>query len=176
MRPSELISENAIAERVAALGAALSAEYRDAARPPLLVCVLKGGFVFLADLVRAIDVEVEVDFIGVSSYGAATSSSGEVRVTKDLEHAMEGRDVVIVEDIVDTGLTLAFLVDSFRRRGARSVRVVALLDKRGRRRVDVPVDFVGFEIGNRFVVGYGLDADERYRHLPYVGVLEEDHG
>jgi hypoxanthine phosphoribosyltransferase len=165
-----LISADRIAERVAEIGAAIARDYGDG-RVPHLVCVLKGGCLFLSDLIRAIESPLTVDFIAVSSYGERTSSSGEVRVTKDLDHALDGRDVIVVEDIVDTGLTLAYLVDSFRRRGARSIRVAVLLDKRARRRVDVAIDYVGFEIPDQFVVGYGLDDAERYRNLPYIAVV-----
>jgi hypoxanthine phosphoribosyltransferase len=169
--PEVLFSADAIAARVAEMGAAIAEDYRRDESEPHLVCVLKGGCVFLTDLMRAIDHPLTVDFIAVSSYGDEKSSSGEVRVTKDLDQSLDGRDVLFVEDIVDTGLTLSFLVDSFRRRGARSVRIAALLDKRSRRCVDVPVDYVGFEIPDVFVVGYGLDHAERYRNIPYVGVV-----
>ena len=168
-----LISAERIAARVAELGARIAEDYRRDDRVPHLVCVLKGGCLFLSDLMRAIDLPVTIDFIAVSSYGAATSSSGEVRVTKDLDQGLDGRDLLFVEDIVDTGLTLSFLVDSFRRRGARSIRIATLLDKTSRRRVEVPVDYVGFEIPDEFVVGYGLDYAEQYRNLPYIGVIRD---
>jgi hypoxanthine phosphoribosyltransferase len=168
-----LIPADRIAARVAELGARIAADYRAVGIAPHLVCVLKGGCMFLSDLMRAIDLPVTIDFIAVSSYGGATSSSGEVRVTKDLDQGLDGRDVLFVEDIVDTGLTLAYLVDSFRRRGARSIRVATLLDKRTRRRHETAVDYVGFEIPDEFVVGYGLDYDERYRNLPYIAVIEQ---
>jgi len=137
-----------------------------------LVAVLKGAFVFLADLIRCFDGPVTCDFIAVTSYGSATKSSGEVRLTKDLDQSLEGRDVVIVEDIVDTGLTLAYLQEILRAREPRSMRTVSLLSKPSRRVVDVAVDYTGFVIGDRFVVGYGLDLDERYRNLPFIGVLD----
>ena len=170
-----LYSAEDIARRVADLGARITEDYGREGLAPHLVCVLKGGCLFLSDLMRAVDLPVTVDFIAVSSYGDETATSGEVRVTKDLDQGLDGRDVLFVEDIVDTGLTLSFLVDSFRRRGARSVRVAALLDKRSRRRVDLPIDYVGFDVPDEFVVGYGLDHAERYRNLPYIGVvLPED--
>jgi hypoxanthine phosphoribosyltransferase len=172
LRP--LITAEQIAARVAELGARITADFAGEGRVPHLVCVLKGGCLFLSDLMRAIELPVTVDFIAVSSYGEGTSSSGEVRVTKDLDQGLEGRDLLFVEDIVDTGLTLAFLVDSFRRRGARSVRIATLLDKRARRRVEVPVDYVGFEIPDEFVVGYGLDYAERYRNLPFIATLSAE--
>ena len=170
---SVLIPADRIAARVAELGAQITRDYAAEDRVPHLICVLKGGCMFLSDLMRAVELPVTVDFIAVSSYGEKTSSSGEVRVTKDLDQSLDGRDVLFVEDIVDTGLTLSYLVDSFRRRGARSVRVATLLDKAGRRRVDVPLDYVGFEIPDEFVVGYGLDYAERYRNLAYIGVVRK---
>jgi hypoxanthine phosphoribosyltransferase len=168
-----LISAGEIAARVSAIGADIARDYGAEGSAPHFVCVLKGGCMFLSDLMRAVDLPLTVDFIAVSSYGDRTSTSGEVRLTKDLDQSVEGRDVLFVEDIVDTGLTLSYLVDSFRRRGARSVKVAALLDKRSRRRADVPVDYVGFVIPDEFVVGYGLDYAERYRNLPYIGAVRE---
>jgi hypoxanthine phosphoribosyltransferase len=168
---TELISAERIATRVGELGARITEDYRREGAVPHLVCVLKGGCLFLSDLMRAIDLPLTVDFIAVSSYGGGTTTSGEVRVTKDLDQSLEGRDVLFVEDIVDTGLTLSFLIDSFRRRGARSIRVATLLDKKSRRRADVAIDYVGFEIPDEFVIGYGLDHAERYRNLPYIGVV-----
>jgi hypoxanthine phosphoribosyltransferase len=173
-RLTVLISAERIAARVAELGARITEDYGREERTPHLICVLKGGCMFLSDLMRTIDLPVTIDFIAVSSYGDGTSPSGEVRVTKDLDQSLEGRDVLFVEDIVDTGLTLAYIVDSFRRRAARSIRIAALLDKRARRRVEVPLDYVGFEIPDEFVVGYGLDFAERYRNLPYIGVLSAE--
>lgn len=135
------------------------------------VCVLKGAFMFLSDLVRAMDDRVTLDFIAVSSYGSGKSSSGEVRLNKDVDTSLEGRHVVIIEDIVDTGLTLHYLQDILRRRGPESLRTACLLSKPSRRKVDVTVDFVGFTIEDRFVVGYGLDYAEQYRNLPYIAVM-----
>ena len=175
-----LLSSDVIQRRVAELGAEIAADYPDPGEPLLLVGVLKGAALFLADLVRAIDRPLEFDFVAIASYGAATRSSGEVRVLKDLESAVSGKHVIIVEDILDTGLTLRFsyLMESLRARQAASVKVCVLLDKPSRRRVDVQVDYRGFTIEDRFVVGYGMDYAEIYRNLPYVGyvVHGEDDG
>lgn len=138
------------------------------------MCVLKGAFLFLADLVRAMDTDVTLDFIAVSSYGSGIRSSGEVRLVKDVDASLEGRQVVIVEDIVDTGLTLHYLQDILRRRGPRSLHTACLLSKPSRRAVDVHVDFTGFTIDDHFVVGYGLDFAERYRNLPYIGLMASE--
>jgi hypoxanthine phosphoribosyltransferase len=137
-----------------------------------LLCVLKGAFIFMADLLRGLPVTTSIDFMALSSYGSSTSSSGEVRLLKDLDFGLEGRDVVIVEDIVDTGLTLSYLQGILRARGPRTLRTACLLSKPSRRKVDVKVDYVGFTIEDRFVVGYGLDYDEKYRSLPFIGVLD----
>ena len=139
-----------------------------------LVGVLKGGFMFMADLIRAMDGKVTLDFMALSSYGKSSKSSGEVRVLKDLDHGLEGRRVVIVEDIVDTGLTLTYLQDILRARAPQSLRTACLLSKPSRRKVDVVVDYIGFTIEDRFVVGYGLDYAERYRNLPHIAVVDED--
>jgi hypoxanthine phosphoribosyltransferase len=157
-------SAEAIRERVAALAEQIGRDYAD--RPPVVVSILKGSFVFAADLVRALPLSARIEFLGVRSYGSGTVSTGAVQITQDLTHPVEGQDILIVEDIVDTGLTLAYILSLIRARGARSVRVCALLDKPSRRRVDVPVDYVGFTIGDAFVVGYGLDCAEQYRNLP----------
>jgi hypoxanthine phosphoribosyltransferase len=169
--PPILLSSDTIRARVTALAAEID---RDAAGGDglHLVCVLKGAFVFLADLVRALRTDVTLDFMAVSSYAKGTTSTGEVRVLKDLDTALDGRDVLVVEDIVDTGLTLQYLQDILRARRPRSLRTVCLLSKPARRRVDVPVEYVGFEIADRFVVGYGLDYAGRYRNLPYIGTLD----
>jgi hypoxanthine phosphoribosyltransferase len=137
-----------------------------------LVAVLKGAFVFLADLIRELDGPVTCDFMAVSSYGAAQISTGVVRVTKDLDQDLDGRDVVLVEDIVDSGATLAYLHGMLRARHPRSLRTVCLLDKRARRQVSVPIEYVGFVVDDHFVVGYGLDADEQFRQLPFIGVVD----
>ncbi|MEO7191378.1 MAG: hypoxanthine phosphoribosyltransferase [Vicinamibacterales bacterium] len=168
-----LIDSPALEHRIAQL----ARELRHDAGPATslhLVAVLKGAFVFLADLLRAMEGPVTCDFIALSSYGGRTSTSGEVRVTKDLDEAVAGRDVVIIEDIVDTGVTLTYLQDILRARGPRSLRTMCLLSKPSRRQVDVPVDYIGFTIDDRFVVGYGLDFDERFRNLPHIVTLDED--
>jgi hypoxanthine phosphoribosyltransferase len=167
-----LIEEGDLQRRIAALGRELSADY--AGRDLLLVGVLKGAVFFMADLMRHITVSCEVDFMAISSYGAATDSSGIVRILKDLDLNIEGRDVLVVEDIIDSGLTLSYLTRTLEARKPSSLEVCALLTKPERRAVDVSVRYVGFEIPNRFVIGYGLDFAERYRNLPYVGVLHED--
>jgi hypoxanthine phosphoribosyltransferase len=167
-----LIEEDALRERVAELGAEISADY--AGRDLLLVGVLKGAVFFMADLMRSIDVHCEVDFMAISSYGASTDSSGVVRILKDLDTSIEGRNVLVVEDIIDSGLTLSYLMRNLRARNPSSLEVCALLTKPERREIDVPVRYIGFEIPNRFVIGYGLDFAERYRNLPYVGVLDPD--
>jgi len=168
-----LIEREAIAARVAELAREIQRD-TPGGGPVHLVAVLKGAFVFLADLLRTFDVPVTCDFMAVSSYGAGQVSSGVVRLTKDLDHDLAGRDVVLVEDIVDSGATLAYLQGLLRARNPRSLRTVCLLDKRSKRRVPVEIDYVGFVIEDRFVVGYGLDANERYRELPFIGVPEEE--
>ena len=164
-----LVQPDDLARRVRELGAEISRDYEG--REPLLVGVLKGAVFFLSDLMRAIDVTCEVDFMAVASYGSATESSGVVRILKDLDAAIEGRDVIIVEDIVDSGLTLQYLLRNLGGRGPRTLEVCALLTKPERRRVELSPRYVGFEIPDRFVVGYGLDHAERFRNLPYVAVL-----
>jgi hypoxanthine phosphoribosyltransferase len=164
-----LLNPETIARRVTELGAEISRDF--AGETPILVGVLTGASLFVADLARRITLPVELDFVAVSSYGQATKSSGEVRVIKDVGHPIEGRHVVIVEDIVDTGLTLKYLVETMRARHPASVSTCVLLDKPSRRVVEVPVRYRGFEIEDRFVVGYGLDCAGLYRNLPYIGVL-----
>jgi hypoxanthine phosphoribosyltransferase len=164
------ISADRIAERVRAMGREIAREHPNGVH---YVGVLKGAFMFLADLVRASDGEVTLDFMALSSYGAAMKSSGQVQLLKDLGTSIEGRDVVIVEDIVDTGLTLTYLQDILRARAPRSLRTACLLSKPSRRMVDVTVDYIGFTIEDKFVVGYGLDFNERYRHLPYIAVVND---
>jgi hypoxanthine phosphoribosyltransferase len=170
----ELISEADVQRRVGELGAAISDDYPNHDEPLLLVGVLKGATLFLADIVRKIARPVEIDFVAISSYGAATRSSGEVRILKDLDAAVSGKHVIIVEDILDTGLTLRFsyLIESLRARNALSVKVCVLLDKPARRRATIEVNYRGFEIGDDFVVGYGMDFAEMYRNLPYIGLIE----
>jgi hypoxanthine phosphoribosyltransferase len=168
-----LVSAEDLQRRVAELGEQISRDYQaPPARPLLLVGVLKGAVFFLSDLMRHIEVPVEVDFMAVASYGSATDSSGVVRILKDLDAPIEGRDVLIVEDIVDSGLTLQYLLRNLGSRNPSTLEVCALLTKPERRKVDLPTRYVGFEIPNRFVVGYGLDYAERHRNLPYVAVLE----
>lgn len=161
---------------IAAINKRLAGELkRDyAGKNPLVVCILKGAIMFMTDLVRELDEYVELDFMDVSSYGDATESSGEVKVIKDLDTSVAGRDVLIVEDIVDTGRTLSYLIKIFQTRDARSIKVCTLMDKPERRVKDVKADYVGTEVPNEFVVGYGLDYAERYRNLPYIGVLKPE--
>ncbi|MFO7572133.1 MAG: hypoxanthine phosphoribosyltransferase [Gaiellaceae bacterium] len=167
-----LIDEATLRARVVELGAEVSVDY--AGRDLLLVGVLKGAVFFMADLMRELTMPCEIDFMAISSYGAATDSSGVVRILKDLDINVAGRDVLVVEDIIDSGLTLSYLMRSLRARKPASLEIVTLLAKPERREVDVPVRYVGFEIPNRFVIGYGLDFAERYRNLPYVAVLHPD--
>ena len=168
--PAVLLSPQQLASRIAAMAGEIRATLPD--DDIHFVCVLKGAFLFLADLVRSLDDRVTIDFIAVSSYGAGKQSSGEVRLVKDVDASLENRHVVIVEDIVDTGLTLHYLQDILRLRGPRSLRTACLLSKPSRRKVDVQVDFIGFTIDDHFVVGYGLDFNEKFRNLPYIGVLD----
>ena len=166
-----LVQPDDLKQRVRSLGQEVSAEYAD--RDLLLVGVLKGAVFFLADLMRQIEIPCEVDFMAVSSYGSATDSSGVVRILKDLDTAIEGRHVLIVEDIVDSGLTLQYLFRNLGARNPASLEVCALLTKPDRRKVELPIKFVGFEIPDRFAIGYGLDFAERYRNLPYVAALTD---
>ena len=167
-----LVDEDALRARVSELGEEISGDYAD--RDLLLVGVLKGAVFFMADLMRQLSVPCEVDFMAISSYGAGTDSSGVVRILKDLDINIRGRHVLVVEDIIDSGLTLSYLVRSLGAREPASLEVCALLVKQGRRETDVPVRYVGFEIPNRYVIGYGLDFAERYRNLPYVAVLSDE--
>src|SRR5438067_6663319 len=166
-----LIDEETLAARVAELGVEISADYEG--RDLLLIGVLKGAVFFMADLMRHLTVPCEVDFMAISSYGDSTDSSGIVGILKDLDINIEGRDVLVVEDIIDSGLTLSYLIRNLEAREPASLEVCALMTKPERREIDVPVRYVGFEIPNRFVIGYGLDFAELYRNLPYVGVLDE---
>ena len=166
-----MLSAEQIAARVRELGAQIAKDYAD--RRLVLVSVLKGSFVFTADLARAIDLHnLRVEFLGVRSYGEGTNTSGVVQITQDLSKPIEGEDVLIVEDIVDTGLTIAHLLELFKTRHPASVKVAALLHKPARTKIEVPIHYLGFTIEDRFVVGYGLDWAERYRNLPYIGVVE----
>ena len=166
-----LFTSEQIQTRVAELGAEIARDYRDTT--PLLICVLKGALLFTSDLMRATDLRLGLEFMAISSYGASTRSSGEVKIVKDLDVPIEGRDILVVEDIVDTGLTLSYLIANLHSRGARSVRLAALLDKWERREREVKIDYLGFKIPDAFVVGYGLDFAERYRNLPFIAVLKD---
>ncbi|HEX7485981.1 MAG TPA: hypoxanthine phosphoribosyltransferase [Vicinamibacterales bacterium] len=170
--PNVMLSAKQIQDRIVALAAEISRDY-----PPgedlHLVAILKGAFLFLGDLIRVMDRNVTIDFMAVSSYAKGTTSSGEVRMIKDLDSGLEGRNVIIVEDIVDTGLTLAYLQEILRARNPKTLRTACLLSKPSRRKIDVKVEYVGFTIEDRFVVGYGLDYVEKYRNLPFIGVLNE---
>jgi hypoxanthine phosphoribosyltransferase len=168
-----LFDEAAVQKRVAEMALEIRRDF-GAETPIHLVAVLKGAFVFLADLMRQIPGPVTCDFMALSSYGSGTQSSGEVRVLKDLDRGLEGRDVIIVEDIVDTGLTLGYLQEILRARDPKSLRTACLLSKPSRRKLDVRVEYIGFTIEDRFVVGYGLDVDERYRNLPHIAVMGGD--
>ncbi|MFD0962087.1 hypoxanthine phosphoribosyltransferase [Paenibacillus chungangensis] len=165
-----LYSEAQIQAKVKELGDQLSVDFEG--RNPLVICVLKGAFIFMSDLVKAISVPLEIDFMAVSSYGQSTQSSGVVKIMKDLDVSVEGRDVLIVEDIIDSGLTLSYLIDVLEHRNAKSVTVVTLFDKPARRTVDLQPDYKGFTLPDEFVVGYGLDFAEKYRNLPYIGILK----
>jgi hypoxanthine phosphoribosyltransferase len=168
-----LVSSEDLQRRVTELGAEISSDYEG--RDLVMIGVLKGAVLFIADLMRHLTVSCEVDFMAVSSYGSATDSSGVVRILKDLEAPIEGRDVLIVEDIIDSGLTLQYLVRNLRARNPGSLEVCALLTKPARRRVELPIRYVGFEIPNRYVIGYGLDYAQRCRNLSYVAVLNEQY-
>ncbi len=165
-----LISEEELQKRVRELGAQISADY--AGKTPVLVSVLRGSYIFMADLTRALDCFCTVDFMAVSSYGGGTVSSGQVKIIKDLSEPIEGKDVIVVEDILDSGNTLHYLFQLLNARHPASIRLATLLDKPSRRVKPITADYVGFEVPDEFVVGYGLDYDERYRNLPYIGILK----
>jgi len=165
-----LYTEEQLRSRVREVGAQITADY--AGREPLLISVLRGSYIFMADLTRAIGLDVTVDFMAVSSYGAGTVSSGQVEIKKDLSDSIEGKDLIIVEDILDSGNTLYYLMDVLRARKPASIRICALMDKPDRRTKPITADYVGFTIPDAFIVGYGLDYAEKYRNLPYVGVLK----
>ncbi|MBD3348060.1 MAG: hypoxanthine phosphoribosyltransferase [Candidatus Eisenbacteria bacterium] len=167
-----LLTKEQIQERVEELGARISEDYGD--DPPIFVNVLKGGVIFLADLVRATMIPCEIDFMEVSSYGNNTESSGVVRILEDLSLSITDRHVLIVEDIVDTGLTLHYIIENLETRHPKSIRICTLLDRRGRREVDLELDYVGFVVPDKFVIGYGLDLAQKYRNLPYIAVLEDE--
>ena len=167
-----LIGTEELQAKVAELGRQISEDYRG--RNPLLICLLRGAVVFLSDLIRAIDIPLEMDFMAISSYGASTESSGVVRLVMDLKSNITGRNVLIVEDIVDSGRTLAYILDNLQTRRPADIKVCALLSKPSRREVQVDLDYLGFEIPDKFVVGYGLDYTEAYRNLPFIGVLKPE--
>ena len=168
----ELISEADVAKKIAEMGAQISKDYEG--ESVYLLCILKGGVFFTTELAKHITIPVTIDFMSVSSYGGGTTSSGIVRIVKDLDTPIEGKNVLIAEDIIDTGRTLAYLMEHLKQRKPKSLKLCTLLDKPDRRVSDVKVDYTGFEIPDEFVVGYGLDYDQRYRNLPYVGVIEFD--
>lgn len=167
-----LFTEEALQEKVREFGRILSEEYKD--RFPLVVGILKGALPFMADLIKRINVPLEIDFMDVSSYGNSTVSSGEVKILKDLNTSVEGRDILIVEDIIDSGLTLHYLVELFKYRKAKSIKIVTLLDKPSGRKVNIVPDLTGFSVPDAFLVGYGLDYAEKYRNLPYIGILKPE--
>ncbi|UJF33104.1 hypoxanthine phosphoribosyltransferase [Paenibacillus hexagrammi] len=167
-----LYSEEQIQDKIKELGECISADYEG--KNPLVICVLKGAFMFMADLVKRIAVPLEIDFMAVSSYGNATKSSGVVKIIKDLDVPVEGRHIIIVEDIIDSGLTLSYLIDVLERRNALSVSVVALFNKPARRTVELEPDYTGYVLPDEFVVGYGLDYAEKYRNLPFIGILKPE--
>lgn len=167
-----LYSEEEIIAVVKDLGAQLTKEYEG--KNPLVIGVLKGAVMFMTDLSRAMDCDLELDFMDVSSYGAGMESSGDVKILKDLDTTVDGRDLLIVEDIIDTGRTLSYLIEIFKYRKAKSIKVVTLMDKKERREVDLEADYIGINVPNEFVVGYGLDFNEKYRNLPYIGILKTE--
>ena len=167
-----LVSEDDINKRVVELGEMITKDYID--KDLVVIGILKGAVIFMSELVKNIKLPITMDFMAVSSYGKSTVSTGEVRIIKDLDFSVEGKELLVVEDIIDTGLTLSYLIDNLKKRGANSVKVCTLLDKPDRRTVGVEVDYLGFEIPDEFVVGSGLDYAERYRNLPYVGALKEE--
>jgi hypoxanthine phosphoribosyltransferase len=167
-----LYSEEQIQGKIKELGDIISRDYEG--RNPLVICVLKGAFIFMADLVKNVTVPLEIDFMAVSSYGQSTKSSGVVKIIKDLDVPVEGRHILIVEDIIDSGLTLSYLIDVLERRNALSISVVALFNKPARRTVELEPDYSGYELPDEFVVGYGLDYAEKYRNLPFIGILKPE--
>lgn len=167
-----LISEEQLHQKVAQIGKQVSADYQD--KNLLMVSVLKGSVVFMADLMREISIPCEIDFMCVSSYGSGTKTSGVVKIIKDLDIDLKDRDLLIVEDILDSGMTLSYIKEMLKQRGTKSIKICTLLDKPERRKADITPDYVGFTVPDEFVVGYGLDYDEKYRNLPYVGILKPE--
>lgn len=167
-----LISEEVLRDKVIELGKKITEDYKG--KNLLLVCVLKGAVIFVSDLMKRIDLPLEIDFMAISSYGSDTKSSGVVRILKDLNSGIEGRDVLIVEDIIDSGLTLSYLVENLKARGPKSVEICTILDKPSRRKANIKIKYTGFQVPDEFVVGYGLDYAEKYRNLPYIAVLKEE--
>ncbi|WP_308637051.1 hypoxanthine phosphoribosyltransferase [Paenibacillus silvisoli] len=167
-----LYDADQIQQKVQELGETISREFEG--RNPLVICVLKGAFIFMADLVKTINIPLEIDFMAVSSYGASTKTSGVVKIIKDLDTSVDGRDVLIVEDIIDSGLTLSYLIDVLERRNAKSITLVTLFDKPTGRKVELEADYKGFVLPDAFVVGYGLDYAEQYRNLPIIGILKPE--
>ncbi|WP_449538345.1 hypoxanthine phosphoribosyltransferase [Ferdinandcohnia sp. Marseille-Q9671] len=167
-----LFSEEELQEKIKELGHTLTEDYKD--KFPLAIGILKGAMPFMGDLLKRVDTYLEMDFMDVSSYGNSTVSSGEVKIIKDLDTSVEGRDILVIEDIIDSGLTLSYIVELFRYRKAKSIKIVTLLDKPTGRKADINADYVGFIVPDEFVVGYGLDYAEKYRNLPYIGVLKPE--
>ncbi|NLW43431.1 MAG: hypoxanthine phosphoribosyltransferase [Tissierellia bacterium] len=167
-----LFDEEAISERIKVLAKQIAEDYKG--KDLTCICILKGGVFFMTDLLKELDMSVMVDFMDVSSYGASTISSGEVRIIKDLDHSIKDKDVLVVEDIIDTGITLNYVVDLLKSREANSVEIVTLLNKKERREIELDIKYCGFDIPDYFVVGYGLDFNEKYRNLPYIGYLKEE--
>ncbi len=169
---SVLFSEEAIAEKITAIGAQISKDFEG--KNPLIISVLRGSFIFMADLCRAVTIPCEVDFMSASSYGSGTVSSGEVKIVKDLDTSVDGRHIIVVEDILDSGRTLHYLMKNLEARGAASISLCTFLDKPERRVIPVDIDYCGFTVPDEFIVGYGLDYDQKYRNLPYVGILKPE--
>lgn len=167
-----LFDEASIKRRISEIGSELSIEYKD--KNPIIVCILKGAALFMSDLMRSMTIPLEIDFMSISSYGNSTQSSGIVKIRKDIDSDIQGRHVLVVEDIVDSGLSLKYIIDYLNQHQAASVKTCVLLDKPKAHKIDVNIDYVGFQIENEFVVGYGLDYAERYRNLPYIGILKEE--
>ena len=170
-----LISEEELQKRVREIGMEICEDYKDVEEDIVLVGILKGAFIFLSDLVKAIKLPIKIDFMDVSSYGNSTISVGDVRILKDLDNNITGKHILIVEDIIDTGYTLSYLTKNLKTRGAKSVKICTLLNKQERRVVDIAIDYIGFEIPDKFVIGYGMDYAEKYRNLPYIGVIKEEY-